>query len=169
MDKWTTYRSFWGNSIIEQPMIKKLQNKEITIANNIRSVFQDSYAVEAKLLNAKDFPPLKRSLESYSKGINDFFGYLKNHELAGVIEINNESDFTHIQSLVVAPNFFRQGIARQLMEFVLQTYNSKPCMVETGAANAPAIALYLKFGFKEVKQWNTESGIRKVRLNRIIR
>ena len=86
-------------------MIERLQNKDIGVSKKIRSVFQVSYAVEAKLLNATDFPPLKRSLENYLKSDNDFFGYVKNQELAGIIEINTKNNFTHIQSLVVNPKF----------------------------------------------------------------
>lgn len=59
-------------------MIEKLQNINIEISNQIHSVFQLSYAVEAKLLDVTNFPPLKRPLESYLKSNNMFFGYLVN-------------------------------------------------------------------------------------------
>jgi len=147
-------------------MIEKLKNKNPEIAIKIRSVFQASYAIEAKLLNAIDFPPLKRPLESYIESNNDFIGYIKNEELAAVIEIDQNNKHTHIQSLVVHPNFFRQGIARKLMEFVLNFYNSNTFMVETGVENEPASLLYKKLGFKEVKQWDTIYGIRKIRFER---
>lgn len=144
-------------------MIERLQNKDIDISNKIRSVFQLSYAVEAKLLNATDFPPLKRSLESYLKSDNDFFGYLKNQEIAGIVEINHNDSFTHIQSLVVNPKFFRQGIGLKLMEFVINSFDSNLFIVETGVENGPATLLYKKIGFKEVKQWDTKYGIRKIK------
>jgi ribosomal protein S18 acetylase RimI-like enzyme len=144
-------------------MIERLQNKDIDISNKIRSVFQLSYAVEAKLLNATDFPPLKRSLDSYLKSDNDFFGYLKNQEIAGIVEINHNDSFTHIQSLVVNPKFFRQGIGLKLMEFVINSFDSNLFIVETGVENGPATLLYKKIGFKEVKQWDTEYGIRKIK------
>lgn len=147
-------------------MIQKLQNKDTEVSQNICSVFQVSYAVEAKLLNATDFPPLKRELENYINCDNDFFGYFKNKELVGVIEIKHHNTFTHIQSLVVHPDFFRQGIAQELMTFVLELYDSKPFMVETGAKNKPASDLYRKFNFIEIKQWETDFGIRKVRFER---
>ena len=66
-------------------MIKRLQNNDIEISNKIRAVFQVSYKVEAKLLKATDFPPLKRPLEDYVISKNTFFGYLKDKELVGVI------------------------------------------------------------------------------------
>ena len=149
-------------------MIERLKNNDIEVSKKIRSVFQVSYQVEAKLLNATDFPPLKRSLESYVNSNTAFFGYLKDKELAGVIEIEHNSDFTHINSLVVAPSFFRQGIARKLMEFVFNTFDSNLFVVETGLENGPATALYKKFDFKEVKQWDTDHGIRKIKFERKI-
>lgn len=150
-------------------MIEKLQNNKIEIVHQIHSVFQLSYAVEAKLLNATDFPPLKRPLESYLKSDTMFFGYLENKELAGVIEIEYNNNYTDINSLVVHPTFFRRGIARKLLEFVFNTFDSKLFIVETGVDNGPATELYKKFGFKEVKQWNTDHGIRKIKFERKIK
>jgi len=147
-------------------MIEKLQNNEIVISKRIRSVFQASYKVEAKLLNATDFPPLKRPLENYVKSNTFFFGYLKNEDIAGVIEIDHNNDHTLIRSLVVDPTFFRQGIAKKLMKFVLNTFDSKLFVVETGLENGPATKLYETFGFVEVKQWDTNHGVRKIKLER---
>lgn len=149
-------------------MIEKLQNKDVEIAEKIHAVFQVSYTVEAKLLNAIDFPPLKRPLESYVNSNTTFFGYMKNQELAGVIEIDHNSNVTNIDSLVVSPKFFRQGIAKELMEFVFKTFDSNLFIVETGLENKPASELYKKFNFKVVKQWNTDSGIRKIKFERRI-
>ena len=149
-------------------MIEKLQNNEIEVSEKIRSVFQLSYKIEAKLLNASDFPPLKRPLKNYVNSNTEFYGYLKEGELAGVIEIERNNSFTDINSLVVHPGFFRQGIARKLMEYVFNTFDSKLFVVETGLENEPAIELYKKFNFKEIKQWNTNHGIRKIKFERRI-
>lgn len=149
-------------------MIEKLQNKDIKIAEKIRSVFQVYYKVEAKLLNAIDFPPLKRPIEEYVNCNNQFFGFLKDNELAAVVEIIHNEKYTHIRSLVVDPAFFKQGIASKLMEFVLDTFDSSLYVVETGVDNGPASALYKKFHFKEVKQWETDHGIRKIKFERIM-
>lgn len=147
-------------------MINRLKNKDIDVANKIRAVYQESYAIEAKLLNATDFPPLKRSLESYINTNNAFFGYLKNQEVIGIIEIDQDNNITHIQSLVVLPKFFRQGIAKKLIEFIFISFDSKLFTVATGVENKPATELYKKIGFKEVKQWNTDHGIRKIHFER---
>ena len=147
-------------------MIQKLQNKDIEIAEKIRAVFQLSYKIEAELLNAVDFPPLKRTIENFVISETAFFGYLKENELAAVIEITTNNEFTHINSLVVDPRFFRQGIARKMMEFVFETFDSKLFIVETGLENGPATQLYKKFGFQEVKQWDTDHGVRKIKFER---
>jgi len=143
-------------------MIEKLLNANEETANEIHSLFQKSYKIEGELLGATDFPPLKRPIKDYIKTRNEFFGYKKNGELAGIIEISDQRNYTDIFSLVVDPQFFRQGIATALIGFTISTFESNLYVVETGVDNLPACNLYRKFGFQEVKQWDTKFGIRKV-------
>ena len=147
-------------------MIERLENSDIEVSKRIRSVFQLSYKIEAKLLNAIDFPPLKRPLKSYVNSNTAFFGYFIEDELAGVIEINQDNNSLYINSLVVHPDFFRQGIAKELICFVFDKFDSDLFMVETGLNNGPAVELYKKFGFKEVKQLNTDHGVQKIKFER---
>lgn len=148
-------------------MITELNHQNEKVARKIREVFQVSYAVEAKLLDAEDnFPPLKRPLSAYVETDSVFFGYYDGAELAAVIEIKESDNALHIQSLVVDPQFFRRGIAGKLLEFLFKNFNVELFTVETGAANDPAISLYERFGFKLVKKWMTEFGIEKVALER---
>ncbi|WP_072994536.1 GNAT family N-acetyltransferase [Pseudozobellia thermophila] len=144
-------------------MIEELQHYTLDTAKQIRRVFQASYKIEAELLKATDFPPLKRPLEAYLKCDSRFFGYTKQGQLAGVIEIGHNAEFTHVRSLVVHPHFFRQGIAKALMEFTLNSFDSSLFAVETGLKNGPASHLYKKLGFTEVEQWDTDHGVRKVK------
>jgi ribosomal protein S18 acetylase RimI-like enzyme len=66
----------------------------------------------------------------------------------------------------VHPDYFRQGIAGELMKFVLKTFKSNLFVVETGLENGPATKLYEKFGFIEVHQWDTNHGIRKIKFEK---
>lgn len=145
-------------------MIVKLTNSDTKIATEIRNVFQKSYVVEAELLKAENFPPLKRPLEQFITTDTVFYGFLIDEELVAVTEIKSNKAKTHIQSLVVLPKHFKKGIASKLLDFVFKSYASSPLfIVETGAANIPAKNLYLKKGFKEVKEWDTDYGIRKTK------
>ena len=148
-------------------MIKKLDHTNLAIATKMRVVFQESYAVEAALLNATNFPPLQRPLESYIKSTTTFFGYHIKDEIVGIVEVSPKEKTTHINSLVVSPHFFRQGIGRNLIDYTLQNFSSKIFTVETGLENIPASKLYTSFHFKEVKQWDTDHGVRKIRFKLI--
>ena len=149
-------------------MIKKLDHKIIGISKKIRSIFQASYIVEAKLLQVKDFPPLKRAIDDFLSSEAEFYGYYKDHEMVAVIEIKKYKDSTHIQSLVVDPKFFRQGIAQSLISYLFDSLDSVIYTVETGAENQPAVTLYKKNGFVEIERYYAEFDIRKVRFERRI-
>ena len=127
-------------------MIIKIDNKRNVIAKEIRNIFQSSYAIEAEMLKAIDFPPLKRTISQFLNSNSEFYAYYLNQNIAGLIEIKNNQDLTHIQSLVVYPKYFRKGIGRKLVQFVLDTYKSIIFTVETGVDNYPAtpIKLFLK-------------------------
>ena len=149
-------------------MIIKINNKENKIAEEIRAIFQVSYAVEAEMLKAVDFPPLKRTVAQFLNSNSEFYAYYLIENIAGVIEIENHKNLTHIQSLVVYPKYFRNGIGSKLIQFILDTYKAKIFTVETGIDNHPAIKLYKSFGFQEQEQWDTNHGVRKVRFEKII-
>ena len=147
-------------------MIEKLKNSDLEIAKKMRLIFQASYKVEATLLNATNFPPLKRPLENYTESNTEFYGYSINEILAAVVEIDTNNNYILIRSLVVHPDFFRQGIAGKLIKFVFETFKSNLFVVETGLENGPATELYEKFGFVEVHQWDTNHGIRKIKFEK---
>ena len=147
-------------------MIIKIDNKGAQISKEIYSIFQASYKIEAKLLQATKFPPLNRTTAEFLDSNNSFYAYYIKKHIAGVIEIDDNSKSTHLQSLVVYPKYFRQGIAKQLVQFVLDSYTSKLFTVETGLDNKPAIKLYKRFGFQEIKQWDTNHEVRKIRFEK---
>ena len=149
-------------------MIIRINNKENKIAEEIRAIFQMSYTVEAEILKAVDFPPLQRTVSQFLNSNSKFYAYYLMKNIAGVIEIENDEGLTHIQSLVVYPKYFRNGIGSKLVQFILNTYKSKVFTVETGIDNHPAIKLYKSFGFQEQAQWDTNHGVRKVRFEQRI-
>ena len=130
-------------------MVIKINNIETKIAEEIREIFQVSYAVEAEILKAVDFPPLKRTVSQFVNSNSEFYAFSIIKNIAGIIEIDSHDDLTHIQSLVVDPKYFRKGIGRKLVQFTLDTYRSKLFTVETGIDSQTAIKLYKNFGFQE--------------------
>lgn len=148
-------------------MIQKLSHKDPEVAKEIQDLFRASYVVEAELLGASDFPPLKRLLQSYMQSSNTFYGYFSGGTLAAAMEIDQGADSTHIQSLVVHPDYFRKGIGSALVSFVFDTYSTRVFTVETGAANEPATELYRKCGFRELYKYDTDHGVRKVRFEKV--
>lgn len=143
-------------------MISKLDHTLVETAEQIRAVFQVSYAIEAKMLKAENFPPLERKLKEFVASETIFYGYRIMEFLAAVIEIMESDDSIHIQSLVVDPAYFRKGFASELMQYVLQNHPSGIVTVETGLANEPAKQLYRSFGFTDTKEWDTDHGVRKI-------
>lgn len=145
-------------------MIKPLDHHDQSIAKQIYQVFQVSYAVEAALLGHPDFPPLKRSAQDIMNSHTLFYGFWKEGVLAAAMEIKSTKDYTHIQSLTVIPEYFRQGIGYKLLHFAVQAHPSALITVETGLGNTPAILFYENFGFVRQKTWMTEVGIEKIAL-----
>ena len=148
-------------------MIQKIDHRSNSNAEKLKNVFQRSYKVEAQLLGAKNFPPLSRTLSSYKESNNDFFGFYDHDRLTAVIEMKNEEFSMHIQSLVVDPEYFRRGIARALIIFIIEKFDTRKFTVETGKNNSPARSLYEGFGFKLVKTYLAEENIEKVRYQKV--
>ena len=99
-------------------MIIKINNKDNKIAEEIRAIFQASYAVEAEMLKAIDFPPLKRTVAQFLNSNSEFYAYYLIKNIVGVIEVERHEDLTHIRSLVVSPKYFRTGIGSKLVQFI---------------------------------------------------
>ncbi|MFL1897231.1 GNAT family N-acetyltransferase [Aquimarina sp. 2-A2] len=147
-------------------MIKKIDVTQHTLAKEIYRVFQVSYRIEADILKAENFPPLQRTVLDLQESPTAFYGFYKAGQMAAVIEVKEEKDNTHIQSLVVDPDYFRQGIGKRLMDFVMEQNTNAIYTVETGVDNEPACSLYKSLGFIEVQQWDTSFGVRKIRFKK---
>lgn len=143
-------------------MIKLLDHHDQSAAKQIFQVFQVSYAVEAALLGHPDFPPLKRSVEHIMNSPTLFYGFWINDVLTAAMEIKLNEESTHIQSLTVVPEYFRQGIGYKLLYFGIRSHPSPLITVETGLGNTPAIHFYENFGFVKQKTFMTDVGIEKI-------
>jgi ribosomal protein S18 acetylase RimI-like enzyme len=113
-----------------------------------------AYAQEARLLEAKYFPPLERTVEDIQGSDELFLGVIEDGEIVGALSIwpDEEPGAMNIASLVVAPHRQHQGIGRLLLAAALQQCAHAVLTVSTGAKNAPALALYAQFGFQEYRR-----------------
>lgn len=131
---------------------------------DIYRLFQRAYAVEARLLNVRDFPPLARSAAAIQAAKNAFFGVGNEAGLLGVIELEQEPGAVSIASLVVDPGYFRRGLARLLLGHVISISPGQVLRVETATANVPAMALYANMGFAVCGEYAKATGLHMSRL-----
>jgi ribosomal protein S18 acetylase RimI-like enzyme len=71
-----------------------------------------------------------------------------------------------IHRLVVAPRAFRRGIAKGLLDCLDRTFPDRRMIVSTGSANEPALALYRRRGFGEVRRHEVLPGLSVTELDR---
>ena len=107
-----------------------------------------AYQVEADLIGFQGIPALYESLEELQSTPETFYGTYQNQVLIGAVSYRLRDTILDIHRLVVAPNYFRQGIARGLLEYLFKAHaDIEKSVVQTGSQNAPALALYQSLGF----------------------
>ncbi|ETI67096.1 GNAT family N-acetyltransferase [Neobacillus vireti] len=141
-------------------MIKKLYLHNLNLVKELFELQRASYLVEAKLINFFEIPPLKESMEELMQSGETFFGYFDGDELAGAISYTIAGSELTICRMVVHPNHFRKGIAQSLLtEVEKNNQNLSELKVSTGKENSPAKNLYLKNGYKLVRDLEVVPGL----------
>ncbi|MFI9007684.1 GNAT family N-acetyltransferase [Actinosynnema sp. NPDC053489] len=139
-------------------MIVPLDLTDDETAKAVHRVAQLSYAVEAELIGSTAIPGLHESVEDIRTLPLRWLGGYVDNELVAFVGYTKVDGVLDIDRLGVAPSHFRLGFARRLVEQVLA--EGGPAIVSTGAANAPAIALYEGLGFRVVDTVVVEGGLR---------
>ncbi|MCR2807126.1 GNAT family N-acetyltransferase [Paenibacillus soyae] len=141
-------------------MIRGLNNREEDIAQYILDVQLPAYRVEAELIGYDDIPPLRDTVDTIRNSKETFVGYFIEQELAGFISYESADDAIDLCRMVVHPGYFRRGIAKRLLAYVLaDAASSKKVTVSTGARNEPAKSLYRGFGFVLAKELEVAPGL----------
>ena len=135
--------------------IEPVAQGALTIAEQLHAMQMLAYAQEAQLLGAVHFPPLERTVEEVRSSTEEFLAAFIGEAMVGAVSVwpDQEGMGLNIASLVVAPQFQRQGIGRRLMVTVLAAHGGREFTVQTGAKNIPALALYAQAGFVELRRW----------------
>jgi ribosomal protein S18 acetylase RimI-like enzyme len=93
-----------------------------------------------------------------------FLGAFVDGVLAGFISWKLDGETLDIHRLVVDPDHFRRGIGSALVrEALAANAGMRRAIVQTGAANEPAKALYLREGFTPVDEIEPVPGLRVAR------
>lgn len=148
-------------------MIKQLDVMDTRVAEQIVDLQKKSYVVEAELIGFYDIPPLMDTADSIMECDETFYGYFEGESLAGLVSYKLEEEMLDIYRVAVHPEHFRKGIAKQLIEFIMNMHKGiKKIIVSTGLKNLPAVNLYLKLGFEKVREVEVAEGVYIVCLER---
>jgi ribosomal protein S18 acetylase RimI-like enzyme len=111
-----------------------------------------AYAIEAELIGYPDLPPLHETLAALQATEEELWLCEEGDALVGVVGLEHGDDEMVIARLYVAPACFRRGVGSALVEHALAQAAGRPVRVGTGARNAPALALYERFGFRRLDE-----------------
>ena len=136
------------------------------LARALLDLQREAYGVEAALFGSDAIPPLHETLAELVACGETFLGSFAADVLLGAVSWRLVAGAVDIHRLVVSPAAFRRGIGRALVRAVLSLHPGLPAVVQTGAANAPARALYAAEGFTLVDELEPVPGLRVARLSR---
>lgn len=141
-------------------MILQIDISNPLTANEVLAVQIPSYTVEAKLINFYDIPALKDSVETLQKCGESFYGYYEQEILVGAISMKVHEGVVDIHRLIVHPEYFRKGIAKQLLNYITKEIQDiHTIIVSTGSKNTPAVLFYLKNGFMNIGEIQITEGL----------
>ena len=154
---------------MDSKTIKAIQISQAREAKQIFELQRLSYRVEAELIGSDAIPALHEKLEQLQDCGETFYGFFEGQDLSGAISFKLERQILDIHRLVVHPNHFRKGIARVLINSVLNLeLGAKRCIVQTGSLNIPAIGLYESLGFQKLEQREVIPGLWVTILEKIL-
>ena len=131
-------------------VIVELDLADDALAATLVELQQAAYRVEAELIGFADLPPLRDDVAALRRSGEPFLGACDRGTLAGAVSYRIDGDTLDVHRLVVNQARFRQGIGRRLLAGV-EARAPRPgrVVVSTGAANAPARALYEAASYRE--------------------
>lgn len=143
-----------------QLLIKLIDIKNQQTAEDILRVQLASYQIEAELIDCYDIPPLRDTIVGLRGCDEIFHGFYSDSVLSGAISFTLENDVLDIHRLMVHPDYFRQGIAQLLLDFVQSIiHNYEKIIVSTGSKNLPAVCFYKKNGFVKTEEITLSEGL----------
>jgi GNAT superfamily N-acetyltransferase len=148
--------------------VRPLDLSDETTLEAVVALQRASYAVEAELIGAPSLPPMHETPEQLRASGESFLGVRRDGRLVGAVSWKRHGDTVDIHRLVVDPSAMRGGIATRLLDALEEREDGAVrWTVGTGAANAPARALYERRGFVAAGEERImPGGVRYVELER---
>jgi ribosomal protein S18 acetylase RimI-like enzyme len=141
-----------------------------SVASRLLDLQRKAYRVEADLIGSDEIPPLRESLAELQSCGETFLGAFVDGALAGAISWKLDGETIDLHRLVVQPARFRRGIGVALVRAALASEPSvRRAIVQTGADNEPAAALYLQEGFARIDEIEPVPGLRVTRFTKRLR
>ena len=149
-------------------MIQRIDLNDSVLLNQIITLQRVSYLIEAEMIDYYEIPPLVETREELVNCVEHFYGYFMDDVLAGFLSYTKEDHILDICRVAVHPDYFRKGIAGELLTFALSLPDITKAIVSTGKKNLPALRLYQKYGFLVMRDKNIGNGVYLTELEKIL-
>ncbi len=150
--------------------IVSLDLSDTGIATELLELQRRAHKVEAVLIGSRELPPLVETLDELQSSGETFLGVLVGGRIAGAVSYRFLGDTIDLHRLVVDPTRFRGGMGTALVRAALAAEPSAlRAIVQTGANNNPAKALYRREGFEETDVLEVAPGVRVARFSKRLR
>lgn len=118
-----------------------------------------AYRAEAELVGDDRLPPLEDDDVTLPAWRGRYLVSWRGVMLVGAVAWRDLGDHLDIDRLMVDPTSHRQGVGTTLLQAVLDRAGGRPVVVSTGRDNAPARALYARYGFEVAGDEQASTGL----------
>jgi ribosomal protein S18 acetylase RimI-like enzyme len=139
-------------------------------ASQLLALQRSAYEVEAELIGSDGIPQIRETLEELHECGETFLGAVVDGRVAGAVSWRMLGETIDLHRLVVEPAHFRRGIGATLVRAALAAEpGATRAVVQTGAGNEPAKALYRQEGFEQTDEIEVVPGLRVARFSKRLR
>jgi ribosomal protein S18 acetylase RimI-like enzyme len=148
----------------------RVDPSEPSVAAELVELQRRAYDVEAGLIGSCEIPALRETVDELRRSGETFLVARDDDGVvAGAISWRLDGSTIDLHRLVVDPRRFRQGVGSALVRAALASARTaERAVVQTGAANAPAIALYRREGFEPDGELEPVPGLRVARFVKLL-